>query len=213
MSLSFFIRTSARWRRAVWGSFTISNTVRTWRGAIIHREHDSSMSTSFRFYKYNFQVKFCRLKITIVTMATSQAHDSADEFCARERNKFFNVDIQTWLTWNLSFKFSIIFLFEHCNEGNNKFTREYLTFLVFFPPSCSQHLNRCRLMSSCWPVSVHVCRWDGGCRHLIQDPADITGDVDRTLLVHLNERIFLQSRVSLRQKQCHRKTHHPDKLS
>lgn len=46
-------------------------------------------------------------------------------------------------------------------------------------------------------VSVHVHRRAGRRRHLIQDQADVAGHVDRSLLVDLNEGMFLIDTKSL----------------
>lgn len=41
-------------------------------------------------------------------------------------------------------------------------------------------------------LSVHIHRGAWRSWHLIQDPADVTGNVGRALLVHLNERVSLE---------------------
>lgn len=132
--------------------------------------------------------------------------------CTREKQKCLTLiyytdmtEINTTLSANGVFLFlfffqALQFSFNTAIRGPSKFTRGFVFFTLlsfFFSFFFFKCLYCCRLVFIYWCIycvvllSVHIHRWAGRRRHLIQEPADVTGDVHRALLVHLDERIFL----------------------
>lgn len=120
------------------------------------------------------------------------------------RKKQKCVNIQKWLkghhfycTWCFFFFRLYNSLFNTAIMGPSKFTQGLFFFffklLSYLFLMLSLQSGLYLWMSSCFILlSVHIHGGAGRGRHLIHDPADVTGYVDWALLVHLNERISLR---------------------